>query len=306
LSEKGIEVLLGAEVVSLCPPLSLPEGRGRLVIADGRVLECDEAIWCTQARGHSWLRECPGLLCDQDGCIIVSSTLQSVSMPNVFAAGDICSNRDHPRPKAGVFAVRAGPPLYSNICKFLLQQELLEWVPQSEFLGIIGTGNEYAIASKGGLGIEGHYLWKLKDQIDRTWMAGYKIFPSMEDMIAKNLREGTSPHEKNSHNFPILAESMGTDTIALLTKTQMRCGGCGSKVGAQVLSRALERIRNLIVHDRPEVISGIGMSKCDDAAIIRAPEDPLQLVQSIDYFRSFISDPFLFGQIAANHGYYFL
>jgi hypothetical protein len=37
----------------------------------------------------------------------------------------------------------------------------------------------------------------------------------------------------------------------------VRCGGCGSKVGAQVLSRALSKIRKLL-HTREEVIAGIG------------------------------------------------
>jgi hypothetical protein len=30
----------------------------------------------------------------------------------------------------GVFAVRAGPPLYENICRYLLKQELQEWYVQ--------------------------------------------------------------------------------------------------------------------------------------------------------------------------------
>lgn len=38
----------------------------------------------------------------------VQDTLESANTPHVFAAGDVCHNLAHPRPKAGVFAVRAG------------------------------------------------------------------------------------------------------------------------------------------------------------------------------------------------------
>jgi selenide,water dikinase len=39
----------------------------------------------------------------------------------------------------------------------------------------------------------------------------------------------------------------------------------------------------------------------DDAALILPPSPPAYSVHTLDYFRSFLSDPYLFGQIAANH-----
>ena len=43
-----------------------------------------------------------------------------------------------------------------------------------------------------------------------------------------------------------------------------------------------------------------GLDTPDDAAIIDIPANR-KLVQSVDYFRSFLNDPFLFGKIATNH-----
>jgi len=57
---------------------------------------------------------------------------------------------------------------------------------------------------------------------------------------------------------------MGADTIALLSKAQMRCGGCGSKVGQQVLTRALKQVQSYVRCSRPEVLSA-----GDDAAVVR-------------------------------------
>ncbi|CAN0572087.1 unnamed protein product, partial [Ectocarpus sp. 12 AP-2014] len=68
----------------------------------------------------------------------------------------------------------------------------------------------------------------------------------------------------------------------------MRCGGCGSKVGAGVLGRVLSRLG---------VAGGL-----DDAAVVAPPSEPGAVtVHTVDFFRSFVSDPFVFGQIAANH-----
>jgi selenide,water dikinase len=62
-----------------------------------------------------------------------------------------------------------------------------------------------------------------------------------------------------------------------------------------VLSRVIQR---LPPQRRDDVV--IGLDSPDDAAVYRVPEGML-LAQSVDYFRAFIDDPYVFGQIAANH-----
>jgi selenide,water dikinase len=75
----------------------------------------------------------------------------------------------------------------------------------------------------------------------------------------------------------------------------MRCGGCGSKIGSKVLRQVLDRLE---VETGQGVV--MGLDAPDDAAVIEVPAGK-QLVQSVDFFRSFIDDPFLFGKIASNH-----
>ena len=58
-----------------------------------------------QGAAAGWLQH-TGLALDSDGFIRVDACLQSVSHPLVFAAGDVHSSDSHPRPKAGVIAVR--------------------------------------------------------------------------------------------------------------------------------------------------------------------------------------------------------
>src|SRR5438067_7493918 len=87
------------------------------------------------------------------------------------------------------------------------------------------------------------------------------------------------------------------DSAALkeLSAIAMRCGGCGAKVGATVLARALGQITPA---ERIDVL--VGLDAPDDAAIVDTG-GPLLSVQTVDYFRAMIDDPYLFGKIAANH-----
>jgi selenide,water dikinase len=147
---------------------------GAVICADGRRMGFDELVWVTEAGAASWLSD-TGLALDGDGFIEVAATLRSVNAPNVFAAGDVAASVDHPRPKAGVFAVRQGPPLADNLRRALAGRPLVTFVPQRAFLSLISTGNRCAVASRGHLAAQGPILWRLKDWIDRRWMRQYQI-----------------------------------------------------------------------------------------------------------------------------------
>ena len=75
----------------------------------------------------------------------------------------------------------------------------------------------------------------------------------------------------------------------------MRCGGCGAKIGPEALAEALAGLAGSARADIP-----VGMAEADDAAITLPPPG-MAVVQSVDHFRAFIDDPYVFGKIAAAH-----
>ena len=133
-----------------------------------------ECLWCTSAGAASWLSGNTPFATTGDGFVKVGSTYECIEHVRVFAAGDCCHSVESPRPKAGVFAVRAGPILRDNILAAALGQPLTKHKPQSDFLSLISTGDKYAVASRGRFAFEGAYLWRLKDHIDTSWMRDYQ------------------------------------------------------------------------------------------------------------------------------------
>ncbi|MFD2190941.1 FAD-dependent oxidoreductase [Pistricoccus aurantiacus] len=165
LAKRNIELHTGCEIRKVA--------NGWLEDGNGRRHPADETLWVTGAQGAPWLME-TGLALDSAGFIQVGPTLQSVSDPRILAAGDIASLVDHPREKAGVIAVRQGPPLARNLRAALTGNDLTPYHPQRHWLSLISTGDRYAVASKGRWYLAGRWVWRWKDYIDRRFMARYQ------------------------------------------------------------------------------------------------------------------------------------
>ncbi len=259
LTQKGINLHLQETVIEVQP--------NKISCKSGLKIECDRIFWVTQASAPIWITE-SGLATDSQGFIQVNDYLQAVSHPYIFAAGDIATMVNYPRPKAGVFAVRQGKPLFNNLQKALLSQPLQPYKPQKNYLSLIGTGDGKAIASWGNFGTgASRLLWNWKDKIDRQFMDRFHKLPPM-----RPIKTSAKPVE------------------------EMRCAGCGSKVGSTVLERVLQRLDR--IENTPDII--IGLDAPDDAAVVQVPQGKL-MVHTIDYFRALVNDPYIFGQISANH-----
>ena len=282
LAARGVQVHRHAAVTQVA--------QGKLQTASGEVVDADEIVWVTRAGGAAWLKD-TGLALDADGFIQVNDTLQTVTDPAIFAAGDIASMVNYRLEKAGVFAVRQGPPLARNLRLRVQGAPLKPYHPQRRWLALISTGDQYAVASRGWLGFAGAWVWRWKDHIDRTFMRKFQDLVPMDARPARAALAGGL----GAHGVAGAVQLTSEESLQAISAIAMRCGGCGAKVGATVLSRALSQLHPV---QRDDVL--IGLRDPDDAAVVRVPPGKA-MVHSVDFFRSFIDDPYLFGKVAANH-----
>lgn len=258
--ERGIELLTDFEVTDA--------DAGSIFAADGRHLKTDHVLWVTGVEAPVWPARA-GLATDQYGFIAVNEALQSVSHPEVFAAGDVAGQVGQVRPKSGVYAVRQGPALATNVRRYAVGRPLRRFQAQRHALAIVGLGAGNAVASRGGWAVSGPWVWRLKQWIDRRFIRKFSHLPQM------------------SQEAPKVADSLKQEL-----PDPMRCGGCGAKLGADILRRVLDR---LAVSTSPATVRGIG----DDAALIRMSAGDVAV--SCDGFRAMIDDPYRFGRIGAHH-----
>lgn len=165
--------------------------RAGMAWRDAMAQGSDLVLWAVGAEPHAWQRDAArrgGLAVSERGFIQIDAGLRSVSHPRVFAAGD-CAEWREPLPKAGVYAVRMGAALGRNLRAALGEGYPADYAPRHRFVALMGTGDGHAIASWGGIGMEGRWVWRWKDRIDRSYvgrLSAHRHAPGSKDSRASS------------------------------------------------------------------------------------------------------------------------
>ena len=259
LNSKNVKIVEGD------PPI---EVTGEWVaLKSGTRVASEFTVGAAGAVPFAWLQD-TGLQLTE-GYITVDETLRCVGEPSIYAVGD-CAHLSHaPRPKAGVFAVRAAKTLTHNIRADLVGSSRKPFRPQRNYLKLISLGHKAAVADRGALSTHGGWAWGWKDRIDRRFMEKLNTLPEMAPEA--------QPKYRTKSDTPDL---------------KPLCGACGAKVGSDVLERVLREIEAV---DRSDVETTPG----DDAAVLTAVTR--KQVITTDHLRAFWSDPYFMSRIAALH-----
>ncbi len=157
----GVEALTGREVVQVEP--------GRMLCRGGATVPFDALFWATGVGPPAWLKD-TGLRLSGRGFVAVDAALRSTSHAHVFAAGDAADVVGLPRPKAGVFAVRQGAALARNLRRTLEGKPPVPAPMQRGYLRLIGLGDGRAVAVRGRFVVQGAWVWRWKQWIDRRFV----------------------------------------------------------------------------------------------------------------------------------------
>ena len=149
-------------------------GERELVLEDGDRVAADRAVWIAGQSAPRWLGD-SGLRADAAGFVLTDECLRCLSHADVFAVGDVAAMTGYAEPASGVRAVRQGEPLADNLRLVLRDQPPRAVEHHAVALQLIGTGDNYAIAAWGALSLEGAWVWRWKDSIDRRFIARYRV-----------------------------------------------------------------------------------------------------------------------------------
>jgi selenide, water dikinase len=163
---RGIGVCTGVEVARVAAD--------HVELGAGGRLESDVVAWATGASGPA-LVAATGLPTGEDGFLRVRATLQCVGRDDVFAAGDCASLEGTTLPKAGVHAVREAPVLDANLRARVAGRRVRRYRPQRDVLVLLNLGDGRALGTKWGLAVTGRAVFRLKEWIDRRFVARYRV-----------------------------------------------------------------------------------------------------------------------------------
>ncbi len=144
-----------------------------VLLSNAERLRADRVIAAPGVRPARWL-QVSKMSVEDEGYVRVDATHRSVSHPEVFAAGDVCSRRDVVMARSGVHAVRAGSVLAHNVIAAITGKPMRVYRPRRRSLYLLACGPRYAVASWGPWSAEGAWVWYWKRWIDRRFVRSFR------------------------------------------------------------------------------------------------------------------------------------
>lgn len=167
LMKRGIEILKNCMVETI--------SSGTVTEASGKCHEFDFIFLASGVKPNSVFRD-SGLETGPDGGLLVNRHLQHTRHPEIFGGGDCIYFEDKPLDKVGVYAVRQNPVLQHNLMASLDGGEMKAFDPGGAYLLIFNLGDGTGIFHKWFVQFGGSLAFKIKDHIDRKFMATFHAF----------------------------------------------------------------------------------------------------------------------------------
>jgi selenide,water dikinase len=264
LEDYGIEVRRGLGRLE-------PDAQG-VRTAAGEIFTGATVVWATGAAPDAWLAD-SGLVTTGDGFLLTGADLCCRGTDGIFAAGDVAQIDQFPQtPRSGVHAVRQGPVLTQNLRASMRGfPRMQKYRPQKDFLRLLSTGDNRALAIYRGRARHGRAWWQLKKWIDRRFLARYRP-PRTSELLP--------PDPK-------------------MQATMDDCGGCSAKLAPEVLEQAVfQKLPDRGSGPAGSAGSDLRLADRDDAAIFHAGRNG-KVVVTTDAFPPFADDLALVAEIAA-------
>lgn len=147
--------------------------RHQVMLADGSALPALATLLVTGVQAPGWLAA-SGLTLDGDGFVAVNPWQQSLSHPEVFAAGDVASRADGQVPRNEIHAMLAAEPLAHNLLAMATGQPLQAHEPPPQVKRFIGYGNGRALVNQGLWWAEGEWVERWKTTLAERYVARHR------------------------------------------------------------------------------------------------------------------------------------
>ena len=165
LAKVGVEVITGTGVADVTPE--------RVVLTDGTQITAQTLVWAAGVRAHP-LATTLGVELGRGGRIVVDADLSVPSHPEIFAIGDIATDRDQPLPQVAQPAIQGGKHVARQIANRLAGRptETFRYVDKGSMATI---GRHRAVADfPGGQRLSGFVGWVAWLGLHIVYLMGFR------------------------------------------------------------------------------------------------------------------------------------